>query len=100
MGIRIVLTPEQITASPIGVLTNGTDSDLHDLWRELIGDPEYSVLDLSHVWPVALGSQPLNLDWYERKRRPPRVVRLFCIRKPQDIGSAFTHARRYIWRRR
>lgn len=73
-----MLTPEQIklrdgklTASRVGVLMSGSDKEVYDLWRELIGDPEYAPPNLSGIWPVALGShtESLNLDWYERKRQ-------------------------------
>lgn len=71
-----MLTPEQIkaregklTASRVGALMSGSEKDVLDLWREMIGDPEYAPVDLSNIWPVALGSytEGLNLDWYERK---------------------------------
>lgn len=94
-----MLTPEQIkaregklTASRIGVLMNGTDSDVHDLWRELIGDPEYSATDLSNVWAVALGSftEQLNLDWYERKRRVDVTRRGEVVLHPEYEWAAAT----------
>lgn len=72
-----MLTPEQLkaregklTASRVGVLMNGSERDLYDLWRELLGDPDYQPANLDNIWPVALGSltESLNLDWYQRKR--------------------------------
>ena len=72
----MTLTPEQLaaregklTASRVGVLMNGGDAAVHDLWRELTGDPSYEPDDLSGVWPVQLGTitEGLNLDWYERR---------------------------------
>lgn len=94
-----MLTPEQIkaregklTASRIGVLMNGTDSDVYDLWRELIGDPEYRAADLSRVWPVALGShtESLNLDWYERKRQREVTRRGEVVLHPEYPWAAAT----------
>ncbi len=59
----------KLTASRVGVLMNGDDAALHDLWRECTGDPSYEPPDLSGVWPVQLGShtEVLNLRWYTRK---------------------------------
>lgn len=71
-----MLTPEQIearrgklTASAVGYLLSGDNQKIHNLWRELIGDPNYQREDLSHIWPIQLGNttEQLNLDWYERK---------------------------------
>ena len=70
------LTPEQraaregkLTASRVGVLMNGGDEALYDLWRELTGDPSHVPADLSDVWAVQLGTvtEELNLDWYQRR---------------------------------
>lgn len=72
-----MLTPTQqkaregkITASAVACLMTGDEEKILNLWCELVGDPEYKPVDLSGVWPVQLGSftEPLNLDWYERKR--------------------------------
>ena len=59
----------KLTASRVGVLMNGGDEALYDLWRELTGDPSHVPADLSDVWAVQLGSltESLNLDWYARK---------------------------------
>ena len=50
----MALTPEQraardgkLTASRVGVLMNGGDEALYDLWRDLTGDPSYTPTDLS-----------------------------------------------------
>lgn len=94
-----MLTPEQIkaregklTASRIGVLMNGSDAEVYDLWREVIGDPEYSAPDLSRVWPVALGShtESLNLDWYERKRQREVTRRGEVVVHPEYEWAAVT----------
>ncbi len=72
----MALTAEQLkaregklTASRVGVLMNGDDAALYDLWRECTGDPSYEPPDLSGVWPVQLGNatEALNLEWYGRK---------------------------------
>ena len=59
----------KLTASRVGVLMNGDDAALYDLWRECSGDPSYEPPDLSGVWAVQLGAltETLNLDWYERQ---------------------------------
>ena len=72
----MTLTPEQLaaregklTASRVGVLMNGDDAAIYDLWRELTGDPSHEPDDLSGVWPVQLGNatEALNLEWYGKK---------------------------------
>lgn len=72
-----MLSPEQIkaregklTASRVACLMTGDAPAIMRLYREMIGEevPE----DLSHVWPVRLGSatEALNLDWYEEQGNP------------------------------
>lgn len=60
----------KLTASAIACLMTGNETKIMDLWRELIGDPDFVRVDLSGVWPVQLGSttEELNLDWYARKK--------------------------------
>lgn len=62
----------KLTASRVACLMTGNEADILDLWREMIGDPSHVPEDLSAVWPVQLGSwtEPLNLDWFERKHGP------------------------------
>lgn len=62
----------RLTASRVAVLMSGDETKLLNLWRELVGDPEFVADDLSGVWPVQLGSttEALNLAWYERKHGP------------------------------
>lgn len=59
----------KLTASAVACLMTGDAEKILNLWRELTGDPSYAAEDLSGVWPVQLGShtEPLNLDWYERR---------------------------------
>jgi hypothetical protein len=47
----------------------GDESAVLNMWREMVGDPDYVPEDLSAVWAVQLGSttEGLNLEWYERK---------------------------------
>lgn len=75
-----MLSPDQIkaregmlTGSRIGVLMSGDKLKIMNLWRELVGDPGFVDEDLSDVWPVQLGSftEPLNLDWFERRHGGP-----------------------------
>lgn len=74
----MALTEAQLTAragrlgsSDMNVLMGGDIVKIDRLWREKTGElmPE----DLSDVWPIQLGvtTEPLNLDWYERKSRSP-----------------------------
>ena len=68
-----MLTPEQInlrlgkmTASRLTVLVNGDETEVLNLWREMVGDPRYMAPDLSRVWPVQRGSatEGVNLRFY------------------------------------
>jgi predicted phage-related endonuclease len=74
-----MLTPQQqaaregkFTASRAGILMNGDEVALTNLWRELVGDPSYEPENLDDVWAVRLGSctEQLNLDWFERRKGP------------------------------
>lgn len=94
-----MLTAEQqkaregkLTASRVGVLMTGSEKELYDLWREVIGDPTYQHPDLSGVWPVALGShtESLNLDWYERKRQRAVTRRGEVVVHPEHDWAAVT----------
>jgi hypothetical protein len=71
-----MLSPDQIkqrdgrlTASRVACLMTGDADKIMNLWRELVGDPAFVDEDLSDVWPVQLGAhtEPLNLDWYEKR---------------------------------
>lgn len=59
----------KLTASAVAPLMTGDKTRIMNLWRQMIGDPDYARDDLSGVWPVQLGTvtEGLNLDWYERK---------------------------------
>src|SRR5690606_3259307 len=59
----------KLTASAVACLMTGDADKILNLWRELTGDPSYVPDDLSDIWAVQLGShtEPLNLDWYERR---------------------------------
>src|SRR5262249_26072714 len=60
----------KLTASRIACLMTDDQAAIMDLWREMVGDPDYVPEDLSGVWAVQLGShtESINLDWFERKR--------------------------------
>lgn len=71
-----MLTDEQrrlrkgrLTASQCGCLMTGDEEKLLKLWR-VMTDQDIED-DLSGIWAVQLGvcTEPLNLDWYERKNR-------------------------------
>jgi predicted phage-related endonuclease len=59
----------KLTASRVACLMTGDQAEIMNLWREMVGDPDYVPEDLSGVWAVQLGShtESLNLDWFERK---------------------------------
>jgi len=59
----------KLTASRVAALMTGDESAVLNMWREMVGDPDYVPEDLSAVWAVQLGSttEGLNLEWYERK---------------------------------
>lgn len=72
----MALTPEQITAregkltaSAVGVLVSGDKEKILNLWRMMVGSPDYQEPDFASVWPIRLGetTEQLNLDWYEKK---------------------------------
>lgn len=48
----------------------GDAEKIINLWREMVGDPNYIEEDLSDVWPVQLGNatEALQIEWYARKR--------------------------------
>lgn len=86
-----MLTPAQIAAragklgsSDMGCLMRGDAQKIHDLWREKIGEkiPD----DLSDVWAVQLGTvtEPLNLDWYEKRSRQP-------VTRRGDVITHYVH---------
>jgi hypothetical protein len=60
----------KLTASMVGVLMNGDEVSVHELWMRLIGAQEEP--DLSDRWAVRLGevTESLNLEWFERKHGP------------------------------
>ena len=71
-----MLSPSQVaardgklTASCVACLMNGDEQKIMNLWRELVGDPEFVPDDLSDIWAVRLGecTEQLSLDWSERK---------------------------------
>ena len=59
----------KLTASGIGVLMRGDIEGIHNLWRELTGDPTWTPVDLSNNWAVELGNatEELHINWLERK---------------------------------
>lgn len=72
----MALTQEQLekrdyklTASRVACLMTGDRDEIINLWRELVGDPEYVSENLDNVWPVQLGivTEELNLAWFARK---------------------------------
>ena len=73
----MALTAEQLaaregrlTASRVACLMGSDQAKILNLWRELVGDPAFVAEDLSHVWPVQLGSatEAVHLDWITTKR--------------------------------
>lgn len=69
---QITAREGRLTASRVGVLMNGDEEKLLNLWRELVGDPAFEPEDFSDYWPVQLGvaTEALNLEWFSRKHGP------------------------------
>ncbi len=63
----------RLTTSSVACLMTGDEERILNLWRLLVGDPDYGPEDLSGVWRVRLGdvTEPLNLEWYSRKTGRP-----------------------------
>lgn len=82
----------KLTASAVGALMSGNPEKIRDLWRELIGDPDFVRPDLSHIWPVRLGShtESLNLDWYEERAKYPVSRRGEVVVHPKFDWAACT----------
>src|SRR5580692_4986560 len=61
----------KLTASRVAALMTGDAEKIINLWRFMVGDPNYIEEDLSDVWPVQLGNatEALQIEWYERKRK-------------------------------
>lgn len=71
----MALTKEQraaregkLTGSVIGILMDGSEADILNLYYELTNDPLHEPNNLDDVWPVQLGSHTeiLSLHWYAR----------------------------------
>lgn len=80
----------KLTASRVACLMTGDTDKIMNLWRELVGDPDFIEEDLSDVWPVQLGSvtEHLNLDWFERKHGPvTRRGDVVAMSAPQDWAA-------------
>lgn len=94
-----MLTPAQLaaregklTASAVACLMSGNRAKVMDLWRLMVGDPGYQEPDLSGIWAVRLGShtEPLNLDWCERKLKRPITRRGEVVVHPTVEWAACT----------
>lgn len=97
--MAVALTEEQLrqrdgrlTASRVACLMSGDEAKILNLWREMVGDPEFVEEDLSDVWAVALGSvtEALNLDWYERRSGRPVTRRGEVVISPDANWAAAT----------
>lgn len=62
----------KLTASRVACLMEGDAEEIHKLWLELTGDPEFEPPDFSDNWHVKLGeaTEQLNLDWFAKKYGP------------------------------
>jgi hypothetical protein len=67
-----LLRSGKLTASKVACLMDGNKERIHELWRQMIGDPQYEEPNLDEVWAVQLGNatERLSLDWYERLHNP------------------------------
>jgi hypothetical protein len=66
---QLVAREGKLTASAVGALMSGDQLKIMDLWRRMIGHPDYKEPNWDGMWPVQLGTvtEDLNLNWYERK---------------------------------
>lgn len=82
----------KLTGSRVACLMNGDEEAMMNLWREMVGDPAFVPDDLSGVWAVQLGSftEPLNLDWYERKNGVQVIRRGEVVVHPDYLWAAAT----------
>lgn len=94
-----MLSPDQVrqrdgklTASRVACLMTGDAEKIINLWRELVGDPAFVPEDLSSIWAVQLGSwtEPLNLDWYEKRTGKPLSRRGEFVVHPEFTWAAAT----------
>lgn len=56
----------RLTASAVGPLMTGEADKLLNLWRLMVGDPDFEDRDWDRFWPARLGSasEALSLEWY------------------------------------
>lgn len=66
---QIVAREGKLTASQVSCLMRGDKQEILNLWRLLVGDPEYKEPDLSDIWAINLGeaTEALNLYWFSTK---------------------------------
>ena len=83
----------KLTASGIGVLMRAEPEPIHELWRELTGDPTWTPKDLSNVWPVRLGAatENLHVEWIASKLDSGKITkRGWVITHPDQNWAACT----------
>lgn len=82
----------KLTASRVACLMTGDEAKILDLWREMVGDPAHVPEDLNGVWAVRLGelTEPLNLEWYERRTGKPVTRRGEVVVHPIVTWAACT----------
>ena len=93
------LSPEQqrlregrLTASVVGPLMTGEADKLLNLWRLMVGDPDFVDRDWDRYWPARLGSvtEALNLDWYAETTGRPVTRRGEVVIHPRHDWAAAT----------
>lgn len=79
----------KLTASRVGVLMNGDEAALYNLWLEMIGSPEWKEPDFASNWPVQLGShtESLNLQWYGRTAKVTRQGEVVTHKEYQHFAA-------------
>lgn len=77
----------KLTASRVACLMSGNERKILNLWRELVGSPDYEPEDLEWNWAVRLGqcTEDLNLDFYEHVTGHPVTRRRDPVTGDQEV---------------
>ena len=87
----------KLTASAVGLLMEGDDAKIYNLWCELTDHPDYTKESLDDVWPVQLGSHTelLSLNWYSRTKGYGPLIKKAVIETDENGSLVVTHLELY-----